>query len=365
MIKVLVFLGYRHAYNADAWRNRYKNGLANDSMVYGYENYKDKKIEVNYFRFNKLERIIFKNKKIGMLYTYFIKLPLSLFFYDSVWTHFDKDGLYIAALKKIPILNKLMPTLVANFVWTIDALFSMSEKKIKIYKWLVSDIEKIVYHSEAETTHFKNTLGCKDNHIKKIHYGINFQSFNNSALEMCPVGFNAKRFILMVGTDIHRDLELFKWLVTQHANLSFVLCSNNPDFLNMKFETNNVEVLSADFNEMIYLYRRCMLVVIPLKDNLHVSGLTTLLESAAVKKPIVLTFTPGFEDYCLPGETCLTADVGDYAGFDAQVCRIINDEVFARYLSERSHEFCLEKFTTHNWAKEHCLLTMELNGAEK
>ncbi|HDT4284663.1 TPA: glycosyl transferase, partial [Klebsiella pneumoniae subsp. pneumoniae] len=67
-MKALVFLGLRHTILADAWRKEYLEGKRNDSMLYGYGNAVTPGIEVDYCRFNKFERLLFKDNIIGKLY---------------------------------------------------------------------------------------------------------------------------------------------------------------------------------------------------------------------------------------------------------------------------------------------------------
>lgn len=57
--------------------------------------------------------------------------------------------------------------------------------------------------------------------------------------------------------------------------------------------------------ELRDLYARASVVAIATRPNLHVSGMTVSLESMATARPVVLTGTPGAEDYVTDGETGL------------------------------------------------------------
>jgi len=51
------------------------------------------------------------------------------------------------------------------------------------------------------------------------------------------------------------------------------------------------------------LYARASVVALSVKPNLHLSGLTVVLEAMASRRPVVVTEMPGISEYVVHGET--------------------------------------------------------------
>lgn len=62
------------------------------------------------------------------------------------------------------------------------------------------------------------------------------------------------------------------------------------------------------------LYTNASVVAVATRPNLHVSGMTTALEGMASGRAVVMTETPGTDDYVRAGSTGLLTRVGDDAG---------------------------------------------------
>lgn len=361
-MKALVFLGLRHTILADAWRKEYLEGKRNDSMLYGYANAVTPGIQVDYCRFNKIERLFFKDNIIGKLYLYCVKLPYLLLKYDVVWTHVDRDALFIARLRRIPIINNFFAKHIANFVWLIDHSQKYSDKQIKKIKKLLRTIDKILYLSTAEKDEFINKYQCEQSQLLYTRYGINFSAYEYNALSVKPIGFDKKDYILSVGTDQHRDLELLDIIAKKNPDKEFVICSGNPDHHKQSFSGDNVTIIRASYNEMVYLYHSCKFVVIPLKFNFHASGITTLLEAAAARKAVLLNYTPGLEDYGQHDNTCLFASLGDVESFDRNLKKLWDNEELRSRLTENAYKYLHPDFNTYKYSKIYIELSKKILG---
>lgn len=362
MIKVGVFLGYSIAYNVDNWKKQYKQDKVNDTLPYGYDRAESNDVNVQYIKLNKIEKKIFFNKYLQYAYLYFIKLPILLFKYDIIWTHYDEDGLFIAKLRGIPLLKIFMSKQIANFVWLIDSSKNYSKTKIKNISKLLNRIDKVIYHSPTETEKFLSVFELSSKKIQCVHFGINFNAYSDKKPMIKPseLDDNFKNYILSVGTDVHRDIELLDKLAYKMKDKHFILCSCNPKYLNKKYKSNNLKVINANLCEMRYLYKNCSCVVIPLKYNEHVSGCTTLLEAAAMKKPVVISDIPGIRDYVLDDRTGIIAPIGDVDSFKTAVFKLINDKNYAQMLGNNAYKYTKDEFTTEKWAMEHARISKQI-----
>lgn len=361
-INVGIFLGYKIALSIDKWRELYKNDEANDTLPYGYDRANNEKINVEYIKLNLIEKRIFFNKYLQYIYLYFIKLPLLLFKYDVIWTHYDDDALYIAKWRQLPILNKGMSKQIGNFVWLIDNAQKYNKHKIKRIAKLLNRIEIIIYHSSSETKKFIDTFKVNLEKLRHVHFGINFEEYSNKKTMLKPrdIEENCKDYVLSIGTDIHRDIELLDKLAYEFQDKQFILCSCNPDYLNRQYKSKNLKVINAILPEMRYLYENCSCVIIPLKYNEHVSGTTTLLEAAAMKKAVIVSQTPGLNDYVIQNKTGILVPIGDLKLFKQSLQTLVNDKEFKNQLGLNAYDYCIKNFTTNIWANKHAKLTMEI-----
>ena len=367
MINVCVFLGYTVATNIDGWNQKYKEGIINDSMPYGYDNASSEEINVDYIRLNKFEKKILFNRYFQYGYLYLIKLPILLFKYDVVWTHYDKDSLYIAKLRRIPTINKFMAKQVANFVWLIDKSKGYSAKKNKRISKVLSRIDKIIYLASTETQKFIDIFNVNPARLQFVHFGINFDAYSSNEPSTKPkdIDGNEENFILSVGTDMHRDIDLLDDLASLMKDKNFILCSRNEEYLNKRYKSSNLKVVCANLSEMRYLYNNCSCVIIPLKYNEHASGCTTLIEAAAMKKPFIISDIPGIRDYVTENETGIITPIGDAEKFKEAVLKVTSDEQYAKTLVENAYNYMKDRFTTKKWAQEHVKITKEILGRNK
>jgi Glycosyltransferase len=169
-----------------------------------------------------------------------------------------------------------------------------------------------------------------------------------------------KDYVLSVGTDVHRDIELLDKLAYNMQDKTFILCSCNPKYLNKNYKSDNLKVISANLCEMRYLYKYCSCVIIPLKYNDHVSGCTTLLEAAAMKKPVVISDIPGIRDYVLNNKTGIITPIGDVNSFENAILKLVNDKNYAQILGNNAYKYTNNRFTTENWALEHAKISKDI-----
>ena len=104
--------------------------------------------------------------------------------------------------------------------------------------------------------------------------------------------------------------------------------------------------------ELRDLYGRAAVVAIATRPNLHVSGMTVLLESMATARPVVLTGSPGVEDYATDGETALLVPTRDAGGLADRVLGLLADPGEARALGERARASVEARLTSDHMVQD-------------
>jgi len=130
--------------------------------------------------------------------------------------------------------------------------------------------------------------------------------------------------VLAVGNDRHRDHAAVVEAVAavrRRRPARLVLVTHHP----VSVPTDLGErVPQCTHRELREHYARAAVVALALTQNLHLSGLTALLESMACGKPVVVTRTPGIEHYVRDGETGVLVEPGPGA-LAVQVERLLDD----------------------------------------
>jgi glycosyltransferase involved in cell wall biosynthesis len=156
--------------------------------------------------------------------------------------------------------------------------------------------------------------------------------------------------VLSVGGDRDRDpATLFAALARVHAE--------RPDVELLVQTTSDAPppegvavVPHVSHRELADLYARASVVAVATRDNLHASGMTVSLEAMATGRPVVMTDTPGIEDYVVHERTGLLAPVGDPEALAGHVLRLLRDEDEARRFGAAGRAAVEDRLTTRHLA---------------
>ena len=92
----------------------------------------------------------------------------------------------------------------------------------------------------------------------------------------------------------------------------------------------------------------------------HVSGCTTILEAAAMRRPVVISDVPGIREYVVDGVTGIIVPVNDEEAFRNAVRKLMSDNEYGRTIGENAYNYVRDRFTSENFAKAHLELTKEI-----
>lgn len=347
------------AANLKSWNQNWRKGLSNDPFPYGYCWAESDEVSVSY-----VEGRVINNAILRKLYNTFV-LPTKAFEGDALWTHFEADAYKIALFKKIPFLKRRLPKQVACFIWLADNYHRYGAFKRWLVRWLIRDIEHIIYLSPTEAAFFSEVIGLKDDKHSFVPFGINLDVYRDGPVT--PVEHVETPFILSLGNDVHRDIDTLERLGTKlEGKAKIVFATRNPEFVKRLSSHRNIQVVSADLKQIRWLYRECLFVVIPLLYNEHASGCTTILEASVNGKAVIATRTPGLDAYIRDRETGYLVERSQPAQFYDKVFDLLENEERREAMGKAGASFVREgSFTTRAWAKTHVLLTKKLLHSER
>ena len=153
-----------------------------------------------------------------------------------------------------------------------------------------------------------------------------------------PSPFQPNRTILSVGDDIGRD---FQTLLTATEGLDAeVLVKTSQPIAERDAEPMVRRIARRlDWTEYRQMFADARMVVIPVSETIHASGVGSLLEAMAMGKPIVATGSAGLRDYLIHEENALVVPCGDPAAIRAAVQRLLTDDALCRRLGAGARTF--------------------------
>lgn len=160
--------------------------------------------------------------------------------------------------------------------------------------------------------------------------------------------YPARPLVLSVGGDRDRDTQtLFAALARvheAHPEVEIVVQTSSR----LPAPAGVTKLDHVDHVTLAEFYARASVVAIATRPNLHASGMTVSLEAMATARPIVVTRTPGIEDYVDDGVTGLLVPVGDDAALADRVSRLLVDPASAAALGRAGRAAVEESLTTRH-----------------
>jgi glycosyltransferase involved in cell wall biosynthesis len=143
-------------------------------------------------------------------------------------------------------------------------------------------------------------------------------------------------------------LEAMTRLQRRHPSLRVELVTHHPVDVPPDLGRKR---LSLTHPEMRDAYSRASVVALALRSNLHLSGVSVLLEAMACARPVVITDSPGLGEYVRDGETAVVVRAGDADALAHGVGGLLAEPDRARALGEAGRAAVAERFTSSKQAQ--------------
>lgn len=276
-----------------------------------------------------------------------------------VWTHTEHESLgVLAVLRFMP--KRLRPRVIAQSVHLFDIWPTLPGWKKFIYRILLADADALTVHSNENLRVCRALFPSKE--CRLVKFGISSDDFPMKAPQFNPDPRNIK--IASLGNDMHRD---WKTLVDAFGNCDTVavrvaIPSIKRAALGHLFAgCNNITLVSPNgLPDTLELYSWADVILVPLVENLHVSGITVILEAVTQGKPVIAAKTGGLHDYFPEG------DIFYYQCGHAESLRetlwacIANVDATRKATAKAQTRIVQSELTSQGFAKRHVELSREL-----
>lgn len=238
------------------------------------------------------------------------------------------------------LLTAPAPQMVAGVIWLTDAL-ARGDRPGPATRMLriLAAMDQLFVTSRAQVEPLSRALGPSGPPVAFVQFGVDEQYF-------APRPYPTRPLVLSVGGDRDRDPRtLFAALERVHAarpDVEIVVQSASdlpaPEGVRKVPHLTHVELRD--------LYARAAVVAVATRPNLHVSGATVGMEAMATGRPVVMTRTPGTEDYFRDGAGARLASPGDAAGLAGHVLELLADPSAAAALGRSAREEVERRLTS-------------------
>jgi glycosyltransferase involved in cell wall biosynthesis len=199
-------------------------------------------------------------------------------------------------------------------------------------------IDAFVCLCEYQAAYLRTQLAVPRQNVFRVPWGIDGSFFCSQTREA-----GKHEYILSVGRE-NRDYEtLFAALHNTGVHTKVV----SSGFLGQAYPgriatttQHNVEMYEhISYKELRRLYDGCSFVVIPLMHGLeYPAGLTTLLESMAMGKAVVATYSRGIDDYLRDSVTGFWVEPGNPKALQEKILLLWKDPKLTRAMGKQAKE---------------------------
>lgn len=275
------------------WQKNYLNGkivgINDPDSPYGYSRIKD---SYNTVEFSQKPKNMFLckvlRKLFGMDLWNTFKNRKSIFSANIVWTHTEVECFAVAFLSLV--FNREIKIL-GQCVWLMDKWDNYSFFRKMIYKTLVRKIDVLTFHSPLNSSKAKKIF--PRNEVKIVKFGIPTENI----YPVNSLNMNRVLKVVAIGNDIHRDWDYLIETCGNNKSIDLTIISTKIDKRLIEgFDNIRIKVFD-DRDLFISFVKSNHVSIVPLKNNLHASGLTAIQESIILGIPVICSNKGGLDYY--------------------------------------------------------------------
>lgn len=267
--------------------------------------------------------------------------------YDVIFTQSEKVGLPLALLMKYLRIDK-------PHVMIISRITSMDEKKSRQKKWFLKHshdaIDRILIWSSVQRRIAIDELGVPEHKIKLLKRGTDQKFWHPIPAEtdmICSVGMEMRDYPTLV--EALRPLDIPCHIATGAARGT--IFETVQRLYNIDEMPDNISVGSKSYEELRRMYSRCRFTVISLLPTDSDNGLTALLESMAMGKPVICSRAEGQVDVIEDGVNGIYVPLQDPEALREAIVDLWNDPNRAEEMGKKARQHIEQYHTMEQFVK--------------
>lgn len=273
---------------------------------------------------------------------------------DVIWTHTEQEYLSVALLLLLNGRRSAPPLLLAQSVWLLDKWKDYGLLRRWVYRKLIARADVLTTLASENAQLCEQYFGRKATHV---YYGLNTGDFPVAR----PRTWQPHRSVRIaaIGNDRDRDWETLIKAFGNDERYTVKIATRRR--IPAKLRAANVEIApAAGLKKARELYEWADLVLVPLRPNSHASGITVMLEAAALGKPMVVTQVGSLDDYFSRNAAFYVPPFNPPALRDAVDKLVAAPDDALAQAQAASDELLSRDLTTRQFALQHVRITEDL-----
>lgn len=290
----LVYVHLDYGRSPETWLNAYKKGLVFEQGPYGYH-WTSPWVRLTYST-DRPESKAFSLCRRGM--KFLLGFDLIHAFHnrrhadavDVIWTHTESEWLADALLMKLGLMKRA--PLVGQSVWLWDKWSKWSVMRQRIHRWLLEEVAVPTTLSPTNARFGSELIGRE---VLFVPFGIE-PTFDVPIKS--PTSVDKVR-VVAPGNDRDRDWATLQQVAKNNPDIEITVLSRRRQARKLVEQAvpNFVVRQAAGIEDLIAQYATADVVAVPLKPNMHASGITVAMEGLNAGRPVVITKVGGVEEY--------------------------------------------------------------------
>lgn len=297
-MKVHIHLAY--GFGKERWQQRHASGTLigmNDADPYGYYRAADMGAVLTSSRDHPEGRLGYLVRMgfralLGFDFLHAWRNRAAILRSEVVWTHTESQ--FLAVCLTFILSGKARnerPKIIGQSVWMMDGWQALSWPRRRLWRALIQHVDIMTFLSP-------DNLAVADREFPGIRKSLVLFGINADVARLPvarPTGDSLK--LVAIGNDIHRDWATLIAAVAPRPDWHLTIVSKTCS-PRLADGVGNVAIRTVDNTaDLLDLYQRADLAVVPLRPNLHASGITVMLEAAIAGLPIIVSDVGGLKAY--------------------------------------------------------------------
>jgi len=261
------------------------------------------------------------------------------------------------------VLCSIRPDHPAIAVFVLNLNRPRGKLALKLFD-LGSRTNLLLTFTRTQRDFLQNHLNLPDSQLRLIH-----DQTDTTFFTPLPIAPSKLRPIIASGGMEKRDYRTLAE-ATQNLAVDVKICafSRNSKAMERTFPKvipHNLAYRFYDWLELAQLYRDADIVVISLFENNYSAGFTTLLESLACRKPVIITKSEGPIADLVHSGCVVGVNPGDPDDLRQAIIKLLNHPQEAEAIAQRGYEFVLRYCTIEHYVENLATQLMTLSKTKR
>ena len=365
-----VFVHLAHGFDVRVWESKWRSGELlgiNDPSPYGYHRAAQWGAEVTFSSDHSESgpvRLLRQGVRVllGFDLVHAWRNRRGLQECDVVWTHTESNYLGVAAALTLALAGRgahRRPKLIGQSIWLFDKWDRIGAVRRTLYRALISRVDVLTVLSPSNLAIAHKIF--PQHRVEFVPFGISVDDVRAVRVRPAPVTLR----ILSVGNDRHRDWKTLLSTVTALDDVELRIVSRQLKSKALARTRNSTLALPTLNAELIALYEWADLVVVPLKENLHASGITVCEEAAVMGIPVIASDVGGLRSY-FDDSAIVFVPPGDSSALCAAITELRSDPALRRSVAESAQKLMGDHgLSSQSFVRAHVRISESLLGASR